>query len=188
MFDFSSEPFALGAAGAVFAMTLSVLGAALGTYYASRGLMAALNGELPQARSYTRGDESQPLLDSPAPGAGPRGALTLPEMLRAFIPAIMCAATAIYGLIIAVTLTAQMNSNHSPFTTADGFRGLGAGLITGLCCLAAAIAVGKIGEKSARSVLAGDHVVPAFVNMVFAEALGLYGLIIGLILLRRRSY
>jgi V-type H+-transporting ATPase proteolipid subunit len=69
---------------------------------------------------------------------------------------------------------------YSSFT---GYAHLSAGLACGLSGLAAGIAIGIVGDAGVR---AAAQQAKLFVGMVliliFAEALGLYGLIVGLIL------
>jgi len=65
----------------------------------------------------------------------------------------------------------------------QGFAHLSGGLACGLSGLAAGIAIGIVGDAGVR---ASAHQPKLYVGMVliliFAEALGLYGLIVGLIL------
>ncbi|KAI9919461.1 hypothetical protein PsorP6_017468 [Peronosclerospora sorghi] len=70
----------------------------------------------------------------------------------------------------------------------SGFAQLAAGLCCGLSGLAAGMAIGVVGDAGVR---AERHQEKLFVNMIliliFAEALGLYGLIVALILSQKKS-
>ena len=91
---------------------------------------------------------------------------------------------AVYALVIAVLIAGDLNpppaQNYSLFS---GFMHLAAGLSVGLAGLAAGYAIGIVGDMGVRSFMLQSRV---FVGMVliliFAEVLGLYGLIVGLIL------
>jgi V-type H+-transporting ATPase 16kDa proteolipid subunit len=91
---------------------------------------------------------------------------------------------AVYALVIAVLIAGDMEpppaQNYSLFS---GFMHLAAGLSVGLTGLAAGYAIGIVGDMGVRSFMMQSRV---FVGMVliliFAEVLGLYGLIVGLIL------
>ena len=64
-----------------------------------------------------------------------------------------------------------------------GFKHLGSGLTCGLTSLAAGIAIGVGGEAGVRALGQQDKVfVGMMLILIFAEALGLYGLIVALIL------
>ena len=69
------------------------------------------------------------------------------------------------------------------YSAYDGYRHLAAGLVCGLSGLAAGMAIGVVGDAGVRAVgLQADLFVPSVLILIFAEALALYGLIIGLIL------
>ena len=65
----------------------------------------------------------------------------------------------------------------------SGFAHLSSGLCVGLSSLAAGIAIGIAGEAGVRALGQQDRIfVGMMLILIFAEALGLYGLIIALIL------
>src|SRR3954471_23510468 len=65
----------------------------------------------------------------------------------------------------------------------SGFIQLGAGMSVGLSCLGAGIAIGIIGESGVRATAQQPrNFVGMVLILIFAEVLGLYGLIVGLIL------
>merc|ERR1712216_497856 len=73
-------------------------------------------------------------------------------------------------------------TNIGKYTAFQGYAHLGAGLTVGLSSLAAGMAIGIVGDAGVR---ANAQQARLFVSMIliliFAEALGLYGLIVGLV-------
>ena len=108
--------------------------------------------------------------------------VTRPDLvLKSVVPVIMAGILGVYGLIVGVILQQKISStNYSWF---KGYSHLAAGLCCGLSSLAAGLAIGITGDAGVR---ANAHQSEIFVGMllmlIFAEALGLYGLIISLIL------
>merc|ERR1719359_2278196 len=104
----------------------------------------------------------------------------------------MAGVLGIYGLIIAVIIassvekpTASGDPRYSSFT---GFAHLAAGLACGLSGMAAGIAIGIVGDAGVRaSAQQAKLYVGMVLILIFAEALGLYGLIVGLILTAKTS-
>ncbi|CAE7074112.1 unnamed protein product [Rhizoctonia solani] len=95
-------------------------------------------------------------------------------MIRLCIPVVMAGIIAIYGLVVKV---------KPKMTLFTGMVQLGAGLAVGLSGLGAGFAIGIAGDAGVR----GTGVQPRlFVGMmlilIFAEVLGIYGLIVALIL------
>merc|ERR1719152_985183 len=102
-----------------------------------------------------------------------------PDMImRSIIPVVMAGVLGIYGLITAVIINGKIApaASYSQFA---GFAHLGAGLTVGLSSLAAGLAIGIVGDAGVR---ANAQQPKLFVGMllilIFAEALGLYGLIV----------
>jgi len=110
-----------------------------------------------------------------------------PELvMRSIIPVVMAGVVGIYGLIIAVIIgTGVGKEGYNDF---KGFADLGAGLSVGLSGLAAGMAIGIVGDSGVRATAQQPRL---FVGMVliliFAEALGLYGLIVALILSSKKA-
>lgn len=74
-------------------------------------------------------------------------------------------------------------SPDEPYSLYAGFIHLSAGLCCGLTGLAAGHAIGLIGDACARAYMQQSRVFVAMVLMlIFAEVIGLYGLIVALIL------
>mmetsp|Transcript_10353 Transcript_10353/g.14198 ORF Transcript_10353/g.14198 Transcript_10353/m.14198 type:complete len:161 (+) Transcript_10353:109-591(+) len=104
-----------------------------------------------------------------------------PELvMRSIIPVVMAGVIGIYGLIIAVII----GTNISTSTTAyQGFARLASGLCVGLSGLAAGMAIGVVGDAGVRATAQQPRLfVGMILILIFAEALALYGLIVGLIL------
>merc|ERR1711968_342848 len=79
--------------------------------------------------------------------------------------------------------TAEVGGATAYDAAYDGYRHLAAGLTCGLSGLAAGMCIGVVGDAGVRAVgLNAELFVPSVLILIFAEALALYGLIIGLIL------
>lgn len=161
-----SAPF-FGFMGVVSALVFSNLGAAYGTAKSGVGLASM-------------------------------GVFNSGAVMRNIIPVIMAGVLGIYGLITAVIITQQLTgmspvaqskdgttyiAAYTQYAAFDGYRHLAAGLVCGLSGLAAGMAIGVVGDAGVRAVgLQPELFVPSVLILIFAEALALYGLIIGLIL------
>ncbi|KAH6564304.1 hypothetical protein BASA50_001986 [Batrachochytrium salamandrivorans] len=103
-------------------------------------------------------------------------------MMKSLIPIIMAGIIGVYGLVVSVLIANDMDPTK-PYPLFSGFVHLAAGLATGFAGLGAGYAIGLVGDAGVRSYLYQSRM---FVGMVlvliFAEVLGLYGLIVSLIL------
>ncbi|THD00482.1 hypothetical protein EYZ11_000046 [Aspergillus tanneri] len=89
---------------------------------------------------------------------------------------------AVYGLVVAVVIHGDLNRSESQ-ALYTGFMHLGAGLSVGFTGLAAGYAIGIVGDAGVRAYMQQSRVyVGMILILIFAEVLGLYGLIVGLIL------
>jgi len=104
-----------------------------------------------------------------------------PELvMRSIIPVVMAGVIGIYGLIIAVIVGTSVDKTTEIF---QGLAQLAAGLCVGLTGLAAGMAIGIVGDAGVRATAQQPRLfVGMILILIFAEALGLYGLIIGLVL------
>merc|ERR1712194_324548 len=86
------------------------------------------------------------------------------------------------GLITAVIISGNITASPDKYPAFQGFAHLAAGLTVGLSSLAAGMAIGIVGDAGVR---ANAQQPKLFIGMIliliFAEALGLYGLIVGLV-------
>jgi len=105
-----------------------------------------------------------------------------PELImKSIIPVVMAGIIAIYGLVVSVIIGIAINPDeYAPF---KGFLHLGAGLSVGLSGLAAGYAIGVVGDAGVRGTAQQPRLfVGMILILIFAEVLGLYGLIVALIL------
>jgi V-type H+-transporting ATPase proteolipid subunit len=92
----------------------------------------------------------------------------------------------IYGLVVSVLISTTVKGDG--YSLFEGFAHLAAGMSCGLSSLAAGVAIGIVGDAGVR---ANGHqpklYVPMVLILIFAEALGLYGFIVAVILQGRKS-
>ena len=105
-----------------------------------------------------------------------------PELIfKSIVPIIMAGILGIYGLIVSVILVSKINS--TTYTYYLGYKHLSSGLCCGLSSLAAGLAIGIVGDAGVRANAQQEAIfVGMILILIFAEALGLYGLIIAIIL------
>jgi len=108
-------------------------------------------------------------------------------IMKSLIPVVMSGIIAVYGLVVAVLITGGMDPAKD-YPLFSGFIHLGAGLACGFTGLAAGYAVGIVGDSCVRAYLHESRVFVAMVLiLIFAEVLGLYGLIVALIMNTRAT-
>merc|ERR1712216_949699 len=119
-------------------------------------------------------------------GVSSMGVMKPDLIMKSIIPVVMAGVLGIYGLIIAVIIANQVAlpvNNQPKYSAFTGFAHLAAGLACGLSGMAAGIAIGIVGDAGVRaSAQQAKLYVGMVLILIFAEALGLYGLIVGLIL------
>ena len=105
-----------------------------------------------------------------------------PELIfKSIVPIIMAGILGIYGLIVSVILVSKIN--NTTYTYYQGYKHLSSGLCCGLSSLAAGLAIGIVGDAGVRANAQQEAIfVGMILILIFAEALGLYGLIIAIIL------
>ncbi|KAJ6622712.1 V-ATPase proteolipid subunit C-like domain-containing protein [Mycena sp. CBHHK59/15] len=102
------------------------------------------------------------------------------QMMKCVVPVIMAGIIAIYGLVVSVLIASDLAVSMS---LAQGFVQLGAGLSVGLAGLAAGFAIGIVGDAGVRGTAQQPRLfVGMILILIFAEVLGLYGLIVALIM------
>jgi len=118
-------------------------------------------------------------------GAMSMGVMNQPLVMKCTVPTIMAGILGIYGLIVAVILAGGIpkQNSSSTYTYADGYRSFASGLCCGMSGLGAGMAVGIVGDAGVRAVGQQEKLyVGMLLVLIFAEALGLYGLIVSLVL------
>ena len=110
-------------------------------------------------------------------------------MFKSIIPVVMAGILGIYGLIVAVlfnteikkTTKEQMDAGNNQYSIAKGYKQLAGGVCCGLSSLASGLAIGVIGETAVKGNMYRDLVVGMILMLIFAEALGLFGFIIAIV-------
>ena len=119
-------------------------------------------------------------------GISSMGVMNPGLVMRNIIPVVMAGVLGIYGLIVAVIIQGSIvapANGYSQYSLYSGFAHLAAGLCCGLSGLAAGMAIGIVGDAGVRAVGQQEKLfVGMILILIFAEALGLYGLIVALIL------
>merc|ERR1712046_495497 len=117
-------------------------------------------------------------------GVANMGVLHPDVVMKSIIPVVMAGVLGIYGLIVAVLLASGIKADGAySYSSYSGFSTLSAGLCCGLAGLSAGIAIGIVGDAGVRANARQPKLfVGIILILIFAEALGLYGLIVALIL------
>nr|VDD37329.1 unnamed protein product [Brassica oleracea] len=138
-------------------------------------------------------------------GVASMGVMRPELVMKSIVPVVMAGVLGIYGLIIAVIISTGINPKAKSYYLFDGYAHLSSGLACGLAGLSAGMAIGIVGDAGVESFFtlclglcnlmwfvccrANAQQPKLFVGMIliliFAEALALYGLIVGIILSSR---
>jgi V-type H+-transporting ATPase proteolipid subunit len=114
-------------------------------------------------------------------GISSMGVMRPDLVMRAIIPVVMAGVLGIYGLIAAFIIQGKLDKLGTVSEYA-GFAYLGAGLIVGLSSLASGLAIGIVGDAGVRANAQQPRFyVGMILILIFAEAVGLFGLIVSLV-------
>ncbi|RKU46616.1 H(+)-transporting V0 sector ATPase subunit c [Coniochaeta pulveracea] len=114
-------------------------------------------------------------------GIAAMGVLRPDLIVKNIVPVIMAGIIGIYGLVVSVLISDSLSQNGYALFT--GFIQLGAGLAVGLAGLAAGFAIGIVGDAGVRGTAQQPRLfVGMILILIFAEVLGLYGLIVALLM------
>merc|ERR1712066_1094927 len=101
-------------------------------------------------------------------------------VMRSIIPVVMAGVLGIYGLITAVIINGKLDSKG--YSAYSGYAHMAAGVTVDMSSLAAGLAIGVVGDAGVRANAQQPRLfVGIILILIFAEALGLYGLIVGLV-------
>jgi len=116
-------------------------------------------------------------------GVSAAGVMRPQGIMRSMIAPIMAGIVGIYGLIISVVVSTFISDpSNGKYTQYLGFCHLGSGLCCGFAGLASGMSIGIIGDAGVRATVNQPKMFVGMVLMlIFAEAIGLYGLIVGLL-------
>ncbi|KNE65763.1 V-type proton ATPase proteolipid subunit [Allomyces macrogynus ATCC 38327] len=113
-------------------------------------------------------------------GVAAMGVMRPDLIMKSVIPVVMAGIIGIYGLAVAVLISDGLKQVMPLYS---GFIQLGAGLAVGLSGLAAGFAIGIVGDAGVRGSAQQPRLfVGMILILIFAEVLGLYGLIVALIM------
>ncbi|CAA2999235.1 V-type proton ATPase subunit c 1 [Olea europaea subsp. europaea] len=151
------SPYTFAAIGIAISIGVSVLGAAWGIYITGSSLIGA--------------------------------AIKAPRITsKNLISVIFCEAVAIYGVIVAIILQTKLESVPSskiydPESLRAGYAIFASGIIVGFANLVCGLCVGIIGSSCALSDAQNSSLfVKILVIEIFGSALGLFGVIVGIIM------
>lgn len=115
-------------------------------------------------------------------GIASLGVIDASKVIKALIPVIMAGILGVYGIIVAVLLNSKCKDLNSE---KQGYQYLSAGLCCGLSALASGLAIGVAGDAGVRAYAQTDGIfVGMIILLIFAEAIGLYGMIIAIIIMQ----
>ncbi|KAB5558579.1 V-ATPase proteolipid subunit C-like domain-containing protein [Coniochaeta sp. 2T2.1] len=111
------------------------------------------------------------------------GILRPERLMQNTLCAIMAQILSIYGLVCSVIISNDLDEKMPLHT---GFLQLGAGISVGLCGLAAGFAIGIVGDAGVRASSVQPRLYVGMVLiLIFAEVLGLYGVIVSILMLTK---
>ncbi|KAL3456363.1 V-ATPase proteolipid subunit C-like domain-containing protein [Aspergillus heterothallicus] len=113
------------------------------------------------------------------------GVLRPDLIVKNIVPVVMAGIIGIYGLVVSVLIANNLSQQVPLYTS---LVQLGAGLAVGLAGLAAGFAIGIVGDAGVRGTAQQPRLyVGMILILIFAEVLGLYGLIVALLMNSRAT-
>ncbi|KAJ5185707.1 ATPase F0/V0 complex subunit C, partial [Penicillium cf. griseofulvum] len=101
-------------------------------------------------------------------------------VVKNIVPVVMAGIIAIYGLVVSVLVANDLKQNLPLYT---GMLQLCIGFSVGLTGLASGFAIGVVGDAGVRGIAQQPRLyVGMILILIFAEVLGLYGLIVALLM------
>ncbi|OTA89648.1 hypothetical protein M434DRAFT_398462 [Hypoxylon sp. CO27-5] len=111
------------------------------------------------------------------------GVIRPDRLMQNTLCAIMAQILSIYGLVASVIISGDLVEK---MPLHQGFLQLGAGISVGLSGLAAGFAIGIVGDAGVRASSQQPRLYIGMVLiLIFAEVLGLYGVIVGILMLTK---
>lgn len=108
------------------------------------------------------------------------GVLRPDLIVKNIVPVVMAGILGIYGLVVSVLIANNLTQKVTIYTS---IVQMGAGLAVGLAGLAAGFAIGIVGDAGVRGTAQQPRLyVGMILILIFAEVLGLYGLIVALLM------
>ncbi|KAI0476758.1 V-type ATPase [Xylaria cf. heliscus] len=105
------------------------------------------------------------------------------RLMQNTLCAIMAQILSIYGLVSSVIIQGDLEEKMPLY---QGFMQFGAGVSVGLCGLAAGFAIGIVGDAGVRASTQQPRLYIGMVLiLIFAEVLGLYGVVVCVLMLTR---
>lgn len=128
-------------------------------------------------------------------GIASLGVIDSNKVYKALIPIIMAGILGIYGIIVSVLLVSKVKTMADSLKDVDaastllrgkqGYQYLAAGLACGLSSLASGLAIGVAGDAGVRAYAQTDGIfVGMILILIFAECIGLYGMIVAIIMMQ----
>ncbi|KAI9167400.1 LOW QUALITY PROTEIN: V-type proton ATPase 16 kDa proteolipid subunit [Paramyrothecium foliicola] len=111
------------------------------------------------------------------------GILRPDKLMQNTLCSIMAQILSIYGLVASVIIIGGIKEKMAVHT---GFLHLGAGIAVGLCGMAAGFAIGIVGDSGVRASTQQPRLYTGMVLiLIFAEVLGLYGVIVSILMITK---
>ena len=117
-------------------------------------------------------------------GIASLGVIDSSKIFKSLIPIIMAGILGIYGLIVGVLITNKVTEVTGPDAGKKGYQMFGAGISCGFSALASGLAIGVAGEAGVKAYAQTEDIfVGMILVLIFAEAIGLFGLIVAIIMI-----